>query len=303
MIKSVTVTNYLGESLVLDMAKPEESGFVVKSITGLGPGNATINIVEVSTNDGGQYNSAKLPIRNIVISLGFLYFPTVEDVRQKSYKYFPIKKQLKLLIETDNRIAEIEGYVETNDPTIFSNEEGTDISIVCPEALFYSAGSDGTNVTVFSGIEPLFEFPFSNESSSEGLIEISAIRNETEKIVKYDGDSEIGITIEIHAIGEASNIVIHNTGTRETMRINTDKLASFTGSGITAGDDIIICTIKGKKSITLIRNGKRINILNCLDKHSDWFQLVKGDNIFAFIAVGSSNLQFKISNRIAYEGI
>lgn len=304
MIKTITVTNYLGDSLVLNLARPEESGFVVKSVTGLGPGTANINTTEVSTNDGGLYNSSRLSTRNIVITLGFLWKDSIEDVRQKSYKYFPIKKKLTLLIETDNRQAEIEGYVETNDPNIFSKEEGADISIICPNPFFYSSGADGSNTTVFYGIDPMFEFPFSNESLYDALLEMGSIQNQHEKVVTYNGDAEIGVTITIHAIGEASNITIYNTGTREIMKIDTEKLSALTGSGIIAGDDIVICTVKGNKSIKLLRSGKTTNILNCLDKNTDWFQLAKGDNIFAYTAQsGSSNLQFKIDNRVIYEGV
>lgn len=304
MIKAITVTNYLGDSLVLNLARPEESGFVVKSVTGLGPGTANINTTEVSTNDGGLYNSSRLSTRNVVITLGFLWKDSIEDVRQKSYKYFPIKKKLTLLIETDNRQAEIEGYVETNDPNIFSKEEGADISIICPNPFFYSSGADGSNTTVFYGIDPMFEFPFSNESLYDALLEMGSIQNQHEKVVTYNGDAEIGVTITIHAIGEASNITIYNTGTREIMKIDTEKLSALTGSGIIAGDDIVICTVKGNKSIKLLRSGKTTNILNCLDKNTDWFQLAKGDNIFAYTAQsGSSNLQFKIDHRVIYEGV
>ena len=304
MIKSITVTNYLGDSIKLDLARPEESGFVVTSVTGLGSGKANINMTEVATNDGSLYNSSRLPSRNIVISLKYLWQSTIEDVRQLSYKYFPIKKKLTLLIETDNRQAEIEGYTEANDPNIFSKDEGSDISIVCPNPFSYSAGKDGVNTTIFYGVEPLFEFPFSNESLYECLIEMGWIQNQMEKVVIYSGDAEIGVTITIHAIGEAHNITIYNTGTREVMRIDTNKLKSFTGSGIIAGDEIVICTVKGQKSITLLRNGRTTNILNCLDKNADWFQLAKGDNVFAYTAEeGSSNLQFKIENRIIYEGV
>lgn len=304
MIKAITVTNYLGDSLVLNLARPEESGFVVKSVTGLGPGTANINTTEVSTNDGGLYNSSRLSTRNIVITLGFLWKDSIEDVRQKSYKYFPIKKKLTLLIETDNRQAEIEGYVETNDPNIFSKEEGADISIICPNPFFYSSGADGSNTTVFYGIDPMFEFPFSNESLYDALLEMGSIQNQHEKVVTYNGDAEIGVTITIHAIGEASNITIYNTGTREIMKIDTEKLSALTGFGIIAGDDIVICTVKGNKSIKLLRSGKTTNILNCLDKNTDWFQLAKGDNIFAYTAQsGSSNLQFKIDHRVIYEGV
>lgn len=304
MIKTITVTNYLGDSIKLDLARPELSGFAVVGVTGLGAGTASINMTELATSDGGLFNSSRLPSRNIVISLKYLWKNSVEDVRQLSYKYFPIKKKVTLLIETDNRKAEIEGYVEANDPNIFSKSVGSDISIVCPNPFFYSAGENATNTTVFSGIEPMFEFPFSNESLSECLLEMSSIEHKTERVIVYEGDSETGITITIHAIGEASGIAIYNLSTREIMRINTDKIATLTGSGIVAGDDIIICTVKGSKSISLIRNGSTTNILNCLDKNVPWFQLTKGDNIFAYTAEsGDNNLQFKVENRVVYAGV
>ena len=55
MIKSVTVVNHLGESLKLDLASPEKSGFIVKSIEGLGPVKATVNTTKMSTTDGALY--------------------------------------------------------------------------------------------------------------------------------------------------------------------------------------------------------------------------------------------------------
>ena len=61
---------------------------------------------------------------------------------------------------------------------------------------------------------------------------------------------------------------------------------------------------KGLESITLIREGVSYNILNCLDKNTDWFTLAKGDNIFAFTAdSGVTNLQFRIENKVIYEGV
>lgn len=307
MIKSFTVTNYLGDSIKLELGRPEKSGFLINSVSGLGPSKANINTTEVSTNDGSLFNSARLNQRNIVFEFIFVESvnrETIEDVRQKSYKYFPLKKNLDLLIETDNRIVNTTGYVESNEPNIFSSQEGSQISIICPDPHFYSAGPDGNNTTVFYGIESVFEFPFSNESLTDPLIVFGNIQNKTENVITYRGDSEIGITIQIHAIGEAGGITIYNTGTRESMRIDAIKLEALTGSGIVAGDDIIIKTQKGYKSITLIRGGKTTNILNCLDKRTDWFSLTKGDNIFAFTAEsGTTNLQFWIENKIIYEGV
>ena len=304
MIKSVTITNHLDESIKLDLFNPEESGFIIKSIEGLGPVKANINFKELATNDGAIDNSARLSSRNIVISLQFMESPTIEETRLKSYKYFPIKRNIKFLIETDSRICETIGRVETNVPTIFSNAEGCQISILCSNPYFYSAGENGTNQTIFYGTEPLFEFPFSNESLTEDLIEFGSIENRTEGTIYYDGDAEIGITIQIHAVGEAEGLVIYNTKTREIMRINDDKLKSLMGSGIQAGDEITITTSRGEKGIYMLRSGVTTNILNSLEKPIKWFQLSKGDNTFAYTASsGLTNLQFRIENKVIYEGV
>lgn len=304
MIKSVTITNHLDESIKLDLFNPEESGFIIKSIEGLGPVKANINFKELATNDGAIDNSARLSSRNIVMSLQFMESPTIEETRLKSYKYFPIKRNIKFLIETDSRICETIGRVETNVPTIFSNAEGCQISILCSNPYFYSAGENGTNQTIFYGTEPLFEFPFSNESLTEDLIEFGSVENRTEGTIYYDGDAEIGITIQIHAVGEAEGLVIYNTKTREIMRINDDKLKSLMGSGIQAGDEITITTSRGEKGIYMLRSGVTTNILNSLEKPIKWFQLSKGDNTFAYTASsGLTNLQFRIENKVIYEGV
>lgn len=304
MIKSVTVINYLGESLKMELMRPEQSGFIVYSITGIGPVKASVNNTELATGDGSIFNSARLNSRNIVFDLGFLPDPSIESTRQKSYKYFPVKREVRLLFETDNRICECAGIVESNEPNIFSSEESTKISIICNDPNLYSAGDDSTTVTVFSGIEALFEFPFGNDSFTENLIEFGSIETNTERTIVYNGDSEIGVIISIYALGDVGNIHIYNSVTRESMTIDAAKLKKITGTGIVAGDQIIISTIKNSKYIVILRNGLYTNILNVLDRDADWFQLSKGDNIFVYAAdSGSSNLQFRIENQTVYEGV
>lgn len=302
MIKSITVTNYLGDSIKLELMRPEKSGFIVTSVTGLGPGKANINSSEMSTTDGALFNSARVPSRNIVISVKYLWKDTIEEARHLSYKYFPIKRKVTLLIETDRRMAEIEGYVESNDPDIFSKEEGSDISIVCPSPFFHDAYEN--HITSFSGVEPAFEFPFSNESLTENLLEFSVIRDVTDRVIEYTGDHEIGITITIRAIGEAGDITIYNVDTKEVMHIYSSSIKTLTGAGISAGDEITICTEVGKKTATLLREGVTTNILNCLNRDADWFQLVKGTNTFAYSAESGRNyLRVEIQNRVIYEGV
>jgi hypothetical protein len=301
MIKSVAVTNHLGETVELELRFPEKSGFLIRGIEGLGPPKANINTTELSTSDGSSYNSARVMSRNIVFTLGFLGNPTIEDTRQLSYKYFPVKKRIKIVVETDKRVSEIYGYVESNEPSIFSKEESSVISVMCPNPYFYSTTS---KVTTFSSLVPLFTFPFSNNSVTEKLMSFGKFMSLTSQDIYYTGDAETGIVINIHALGAVKNLSIFNVSTHELMLINTDKLLTLTGSGIIGGDDIIISTIKGAKSITLIRNGVFTNILNCLNRDVAWFQLSQGHNVFSYTAdLGLPNMMFEIDNPIVYEGI
>ena len=305
MIKSVTVTNYLGESLKMELTNPYDSGIAITDITGIGPGKADINVTELTSSDGSLHNSSRLGTRNIVMTLRFMFAPNIETVRQKTYRFFPIKKELTLTFETDNRSCYITGYVESNEPVIFEENEYTQISIVCPDPYFYSLRADST---VFSGVVSMFEFPFSNEvqnnEETERFLIMSDLQFETEQTVYYSGESEIGMTIRIRAIGTVENLTIFNTRTREFIKLDTDKLQQITGSVIIAGDEITICTVKGKKSIRLLRDGVTTNILNCMTKDSSWIQLVKGDNILAYTAdSGAEKLYFSVENNVIYEGV
>ena len=161
MIEGFIVTNHLGESISIELARPELSGFAVLDVTGLGPSKADINLTEMSGLDGSRYNSARVNSRNIVFTFRFLPKPDIDTTRQNSYKYFPLKRDIDIQIISTNRTAHITANVESNEPDIFSSQEGCVISIMCPEAYLYDIEPA---VTVFSSVTPLFEFPFSNES-------------------------------------------------------------------------------------------------------------------------------------------
>lgn len=304
MINVVTVTNHIGDRIKMELARPENSGFAIKKIDGLGSVKADINMTDVSTYDGSVYNSSRLGTRNIIFDIVFINNPgeTIEDVRHRAYTFFQTKTLVNLRFETSNRTLETDGYVETNEPEIFSEREGCRVSIICPFPYFYGVGED--NKITFSSIEPMFEFPFSNESFTEPLLEMGSIKTIYGKNITYKGDADTGIKITLHAYGEIANITIYNTITRESMRIDTNKIAILTGKGIIANDEIIINTVKGDKYIWLLRDGSYVNILNCLDKNVDWFQLRNGPNIFAYTAeYGSGNLKCEIQNRVIYKGV
>lgn len=291
MIRTVKITNFRGETLTLDLANPWKTGLAVTAIKGLGPNKATINTVEVATDDGATYNSARVSSRNIVFSIRFVG-DDIESCRQKTYKYFALKKPITVEVITDNRHLRISGYTESNEPDIFSSVESTSISIICPYPFFYSMNE--TNMVTFYGEEPAFEFPFENEGKVPN-IEFGIVFAITEANVRYKGDYEVGVIITIHATGPAKNVSIHKLDANETIQINTE---------LEAGDDIIISTVARDKYIHRVRSGITTNILNCVGKNTKWFLLQEGDNAFAYTAEeGIRNLQFSVKNDILYEGI
>lgn len=315
MIKSVTVVNNLGKGVkvVLSEAEPEH-GFLITKIDGLGPAKGNINMTELATNNGSLFNSSRITSRNIVLSLYFVKANSIEDVRQRSYEYFPIAQPVELLIETDNRLVKTTGYVETNEPDIFSNNESAQISILCPDPFLYSADENDNEVIEFESVTANFEFPFENNSLEDYLIEFGEITTVSEKTIYYSGDAEIGVTIKMVFSGVASGLSVYNATTRERMTIDTDKIKwreydpvsgqYIDRTGVIAGDTIIIETSRGAKSIRLLRSGVYTNILNSLDRDSAWIHLVKGDNVFTYsVDEGSTNMSLTVEHKTVYEGI
>lgn len=293
MIQSIQVTNHIGETFLFELGNPWAIGLALTSIDGLGPTDVVVDTSRITSADGTMFNSAHSGQRNIVFKMRFVS-ADVEKDRQQSYKIFPQKKRVDFVFNTTERSLKTWGIVESNEPNIFSKEEGTSVSIICPPA-FFEALDEDVQISTMAGIQMLFEFPFSNESLSENLIEFGSIELQKETVIQYEGDTDTSVLIHIHTLGAASGITIHNTGTRETMRLDASLLS---------GDDVYINTERGNKYVKLIRNGIETNLLNSLDINSVWFRLVRGDNVFAFVAdTGGENIQMEITHRPLYVGV
>lgn len=304
MIKKVVITNHNGESLEINLDDVEAaSGLFITNIEGLGPVKANINMTDLATRDGARFNSARAEKRNIVINLRYIG-PNAEEARLTTYKYFPLKQQVTFYVETENRKAEIEGYIESNTPVIFSESSGSQISILCEDAFFKDAGDYGTQEIPFSNIVAEFEFPFEEVAEETPGIEFSSVEIKSERLITYNGETEIGVVMKLFAYGHFVDPVIYNIRTLESMKIYTAKIESIIGSQIDAGDEIEISTIKNNKYIHFIRNGVRTNILNAIDKDADWFTLLPGDNIFSYSAdEGELNISFVITVQVLFSGV
>lgn len=301
MIKSVTIINHKNEQIVLTLRSPEQSGFFIRKIDGLGAPIGTINVADYATIDGSRFISSRSNKRNIVFHLGFLEKPTIEAVRISSYKFFPVKNEITMIFETDTKTVKIKGRVETNEPEIFTNDSGAVISVICPDPYFYSLTN---NIISFSVLQKLFQFPFSNEDLYIPLIYFGDVLVDAQQTIDYTGEVPVGFTMTIDSTGPAGTITVYNLQNREVMTIDNDIITSITGAGISAGDLITINTIKGQKSAILLRDGDEINILNAVVESANWFTLDIGPNPFYYTSeFGGQYLLFNINYQLLYEGI
>lgn len=307
MIKSITVYNYLNESIKIELTDSDpKHGLLVRSISGLGPPKATVNTTDYAVIDGAMFTSSRIGSRNIVISFIFHMSPTIEDARLRTYQFFPIKQPVTLVFETDNRIAKISGIVESNDPDIFSKEESNSISIICPRPYFIS--DNQMQSSIIFGIDPLFEFEWDNNSLTEDLIEFGEVPDIPLKKIVYEGDGEPGIIIKLHVTGIVrGKLFIYESETNEAMTINLDDIVPDNDPDLPTPFDLIISTVRGKKYCELLLEGVTINALNRISKDSDWFKLRKGSNTFGFTledpSVDIQQFDMDIENDIMYEGI
>lgn len=199
MIERVEVFSPQPDAPVLPLSgfMPSDDPIQVRNIEGLGPINANISSTPFATGRGEQYQGSTTGKRNIVLTLGMnpdWENQTMSTLRQLLYRYFMTESWVKLRFYSDYLPpADIEGYVETFEPNMFSEDPEMVISIICPKPDFVQ-----TDATIIYGVvddgtlETSFEYIGSIDTGYELRVEAS-IPN-----VAYSGP----ITIISTAFGE-----------------------------------------------------------------------------------------------------
>ena len=304
MIYTIIATNAKGDSVELDLANPWAGGIAVVGASGLGPADGTINTVNFATSDGALFNSSRIKSRDIELHLKFLG-SDIEEVRHRLLRYFRVKHPITLDFITDYRHTYITGHVEKNEIDIFSNSEGADITIVCPNPFFRLRDpAKGKNSVRFTTSTPSFEFEFQDPNSDSPTLIFGEMTSTGETIIVYEGDADASTIVDIQFLGPASGVKLYNTTTQTRINIDTNEIARLLGSTIRAGDRLSISSGVGDKYVKAYRDGNVYNALSALDKDSDWIFLTPGDNLITVRAdTGIDNVSAIISFENLYESI
>ena len=276
------IQNKNGNILVLTQ---KEQVYQLQSIEGLNPPHGTVNTTVIVGMDGALYNSAKLETREIVITLKIN--GDAEQNRIALYSYFRTKEWCRFFYTNESRNVYIDGYVTNVECSLFEQEEIAQITILCPAPYF----SDLTEIVDdISSTVSLFTFPFSINQTEP--IPISELIENREANVINGSETEVGITIEVTFFSAAQSVEIRNATTGEDITVE------YRFQNL---DVLKIITVKGKKSLRLMRDGSEINLFPALKKGSVLFQLQVGSNILESACDGDVNIKLYHSN--LYRGV
>lgn len=326
MLKSVFVTNHHGERYELPLSNPDASGFLIKNISGMGPIKTSINSSSGALSPGEFFNSSKIEKRNIVIDL--IYYPDsgmIEDQRLLAYKIFEVNTPIDIEFYTDRGHVIAHGYVESHEPVIFSNQCETSVSILCLDPFLYALGE-----TVFSMSDLVknFHFTFFNPDPPGQTKTINnayydtayfntstTVPKETLIMGYYDTNSVktlhnkgnasgIGMEIHVHVKGETlTNFIFGNQTRSEYIKLD-DAVLETSVNGLQLNDEVIISSIRGKKSINIMRNNQLISILPAKVFNSDWVYLDSGDNkVYYSCDEGNATADVEVRYTAGYLGV
>lgn len=226
--------------------------------------SAAISSSTTPSMDGDKINNIRAYPRGIDLYFRIRNTADVEAAKRFVLRTIKPKQDGTLKLTQGDRVMEISGTVESISLPRFSDEVTMHISFYCPQPFWQDAEnvlveiSRVLNVHYFTNDEnDMLYFP--EDGIVMGEYDLNMTRTYTN-----DGDADCGMIIHIIALGDVLNPVIYKAdGTY--IGVNTD---------MTVGDEIIINTKRGEKSIT--KNG--VNILSKIKSGSSFLQLEAGDN-------------------------
>ena len=238
MLTKVTVHSQWAnvDPLVLNITnRPETDLFESRNIDGLGSVKADVNTTSLGSVDGESFVGSNVGKRNIVFTIGLT--PdwdqwTVSRLRRVLDKYFMPQLSVRMVFETmEFSPVEISGYVESNEPNMFSKDPEHVISVISPELYFKSV-----NPTVILG------------QTDMDPMEID-----------YEGNVETGMIVVVNGRTGA--------GTDPTLvkiRVNDPLENSIeVPSPVTLNEDYVMSSIPGDKYVRRVEaDGDYVNLLN-----------------------------------------
>lgn len=273
MLTTLEVRNVGGDLLTLPLGD-DSSGFIIQDIEGLEPVKATLVSSSFANMDGGQYHSSRREPRNLKLKFELepdYILDSVAELRRRLYDFFMPKTRPNLrFITSEGLTVGIDGRVETFDAPLFTKDPTADISLVCYDPDFVD-------------ISPV-------------LISGDTTSGVTETLIDYDGTVETGFVFSLHVDRALTDFTIYHRPPDDIVRT-----LDFTGT-LSAGDELVVSTIAGSKSATLISGSTETSVVYGISPQSNWIELEPGPNYIRVYATGAA-IPFDIEYYTRYGGL
>lgn len=267
--------------------------FHITHIDGHTAAGTNISVAVVGGVDGDTVNNIQATARTIIIDLQPRSGVDVEEAKRAILKVVKLKQQGALLWQQNERSVIISGIVESVDMPRWTAATVMQITLHCEQPFWEDIDdviqhiSEAINLHYFTD-SPVDMLYFPEDGLPLG--EYDAIRT---KSFYNDGDVATGLEISILAHDKVTNPIIY------------DQYGHYFGVGyaenplvMEAGDNVVITTHKGRKTVTL--NG--VNIFDKIKPQSKWLQLETGDNLFSINSDDESitNMSFSLIYKQRY---
>lgn len=242
---------------------PNDDPVQIKNIDGLGPVVASITTTPYATGRGELYQGSSVGKRNIVLTLGYnpdwAGLQTIGTLRQLLYRYLMPEAWCKLRFFTDELPpVDIEGYVESFEPNIFSEDPEVQISVLCPKPDFVDA-----NATLIEGV-------VDNGTIEQEFIYTGTVDTGYELVIKETDDNP----------AYSGNLAVVSTA-QEQVQIFEINPISVDGTKY-----FKLSTIRGAKraQTVSVADGALTNLLSGITSDSVWPVVKPGQNTLSVIA-------------------
>lgn len=267
--------------------------FHITHVDGHTAASTNISAAIVGGVDGDTVNNVQATARTIIIDLQPRGGVDVEEAKRAILKVVKLKQQGALLWQQNERSVIISGVVESVDMPRWTAATVMQITLHCEQPFWEDIDdviqhiSEAINLHYFTD-SPVDMLYFPEDGLPLG--EYDAIRT---KSFYNDGDVATGLEINILAHDTVTNPIIY------------DQNGHYFGVGyaenplvMEAGDNVVITTHKGRKTVTL--NG--VNIFDKIKPQSKWLQLETGDNLFSINSDDESitNMSFSLIYKQRY---
>lgn len=261
MLTQVEVSNSNDDHLIMSITAAAADEVQIRGIEGLGPVKA--DLPSASYYGDGEYITGKrVNKRNIVLTVGLNPDWTTQSIsylRNSLYKYFMPKRWIRLeFTSTHLPTVFIEGYVESLEPNMFTQDPEMQVSIICPRPDFIAVDPTQKTGTMHSAFGTPLIWDY------EGTVPTGFILMQTTPSTTFTGELQIS----------------NNNEDGGLIGVTTQ---------VQAARQFILSSVDGSKYMQEENAGVLLkNLLGYLTTPMNWLRIGPGENQFEIKGIPSS---------------